>query len=295
MVDLHTHSTCSDGTVSPAGIVDEAARVGLHAVALTDHDTIEGNASFLTAAASCGIRAVAGVEISAEFIHPENRGGAGDDGELHILGFFAAWSDAAAAALAPLAEIRRNREERNPQIVRKLQDLGCAITYDEVVRHAGNDVVGRPHIAAVMLEKGFVRSTQAAFDRYLGRDAAAFVSKRIFAPDRAIGLIATAGGLPVLAHPRTLDIRTDEAFRRLLSPLIGCGLRGIEAYYPVHEPRDTARYCAYAAEFDLLVTGGSDFHGANKPDIALGKGFGRLAVPDVCFDALCAAHLLAHP
>ena len=123
MVDLHTHSTCSDGTFTPVGLVEEALRQGLYAVALTDHDTVEGNNSFLAAAAAHGARAIAGVEISAEYAHPEETGRVRDEGEMHILGYFSAWGAEAEAAMAALAEIRHNRNERNPQIVRKLQDL----------------------------------------------------------------------------------------------------------------------------------------------------------------------------
>ena len=289
MVDLHTHSTCSDGTVIPVGLIDEALRQGLYAVALTDHDTVEGNDCFLAAAAAHGMRAIAGVEISAEYVHPEEATNGRDEGEMHILGYFSRWDADAKAAMESLTEIRRNRNERNPLIVRKLQELGCEITYDEIVRHAGNEVVGRPHIAAVLVEKGIVRTTQNAFDRYLSRDAPAFVSKKIFPADRAVSLIADAGGVPVLAHPRTLEIRSDAVLLPLLRTLMELGLRGIEAYYPIHDARDSERYVAIARQLGLLVTGGSDFHGANKPDITLGRGFGRLAVPDDCFDALCAA------
>ena len=289
MVDLHTHSSCSDGTFTPAGLVDEGLRRGLYAIALTDHDTVEGNTSFLAAAALHGARAIAGVEISAEYAHPEGSTRGRDEGEMHILGYFSAWGAVAESGMAALTEIRHNRDERNPQIVRKLQELGCDITYEEIVRHADNDVVGRPHIAAVLIEKGIVRNTQEAFDRYLSKFAPAFVRKKVFPPERAIRLIADAGGIPVLAHPKTLEIKSDAVLHSVIGQLVAQGLRGIEAYYPIHDPRDVERQLSCAKEFGLLVTGGSDFHGANKPDIALGTGFGRLAVPDDCFDALCAA------
>ncbi len=287
MVDLHTHSTFSDGTFAPAGLAAEAARIRLGGIALTDHDTVDGNPSFLKAAAEHGVRAIAGVEISAELTHPEQR--SGRDSELHILGFFPRWSGETASTLASLAEIRRNREERNPQIIRKLQELGHDITYEEVRAVAGNDVVGRPHIAAVMVSKGIVREPQEAFTKFLGTNARAYVPKRIFTPEKAIAVIRDAGGLPVLAHPKLLNISSEQTLRTFVRSLIAHGLRGIEAYYPVHDARATNLYKRIAAEYGLLVTGGTDFHGANKPDIKLGSGFGGVHTPDECLDALFRA------
>lgn len=287
MVDLHTHSTFSDGTFAPEALVAEAARLRLAGVALTDHDTVDGNPSFLHAAGTHGVRAIAGVEISAEFTHPEQR--TGRDSELHILGYFPRWSAGTAAMTAPLADIRRNREERNPQIIRKLQELGHDITYDEVRAVAGNDVVGRPHIAAVMVRKGIVREAQEAFTRFLGTNAPAYVPKRIFTPEKAIGVIRDAGGVPVLAHPKLLSISSEQALRALVRSLVAHGLRGIEAYYPVHDPRSTELFRRIAADHALIVTGGTDFHGANKPDIRLGSGFGGMRTPDECFDNLVRA------
>jgi predicted metal-dependent phosphoesterase TrpH len=286
MVDLHTHSCCSDGTCTPEQIVHMAAHTGLHGVALTDHDTVDGNDTFVAAGRAAGLPALAGVEISAEYVNPET--GRAGDGEMHILGYFPAWSPDTVAALAPLAEIRRNRAERNPKIIARLRELGFDISYDEVQRLADNNVVGRPHIAAVMLKKGFVRSTKAAFDRYLGRAAPAYVAKEIFAPQRAVGLIAEAGGVAVLAHPRMLGISSAEMLRNCVARLVEYGLAGIEVYYTVHLRTHVEQYRALARAFDLVMTGGSDFHGRNKPDIRLGTALGSLHVPDECLAQLLA-------
>jgi predicted metal-dependent phosphoesterase TrpH len=287
MVDLHTHSCCSDGTCTPTQIVHMAAHLGLRGVALTDHDTVAGNDEFVAAGREAGIPAVAGVEISAQYVNPET--GRSDDGEMHILGYFPAWTTMTAAALAPLAVIRRNREERNPKIVARLQDLGFDITYDEVKALAATTtVVGRPHIAAVMVQKGFVHSTDEAFKRFLGHSAEAYVAKEIFSQETAVRMIADAGGIPVLAHPRMLGITCAATLHTCVKTLVSYGLGGIEIYYTVHLRSQVEQYRALARTFGLLVTGGSDFHGRHKPDIKLGTALGNLHVPDECLDALRA-------
>jgi predicted metal-dependent phosphoesterase TrpH len=284
MVDLHLHSNCSDGTYDPGRIPALAHAHGLAGIALTDHDTISGNDEFLVAARALGVPAVAGVEISAEYVNPESQ--RAEDGEMHILGYFPRWDAAAEEVLTPLAVIRDNRHERNPLIIDRLRAMGLDISYEEVCRHAACDVVGRPHIAAILLHKGYVKSAQEAFDRYIGDHAPAYVAKRIMAQETAIAMIVRAGGVAVLAHPRTLRIKQARTLIALLEQLRGYGLAGIEAYYAAHTVAETEQYGALAARLDLLVTGGSDFHGAHKPELKLGSGFGNLCVPDACFSAI---------
>ncbi len=286
MVDLHTHSTFSDGTLTPARIAEEAARAGLTAVGLTDHDTVAGNDEFLSAGAEHEIEAIAGVEISAQYTNPET--GLKDDGEMHILGYFPWWNEKTEAAMSPLAEIRENRRERNPKIIERLQQLGCEITVEEVERLAQNDVVGRPHIAALLVQKGFVKNAGQAFDQYLAKEAAAYVPKEIFPPDVAMRVIRDAGGVPVLAHPKTLNIQSDEQFRGVLELLVSHGLLGIEAHCSSHKWHDTQRFLGYAYLYSLVVTGGSDFHGSLKPYIHLGTGLGNMRAPDKCVEELRA-------
>jgi predicted metal-dependent phosphoesterase TrpH len=284
MIDLHLHSIYSDGTCSPGELVERAMHAGLHAIGLTDHDTVEGNTEFLAAAAAAGIDAIAGVEISAEYVNPvSNRKG---DGELHILGYFPEWNEQNEQAMSDLAEIRENRSERNPKIIQRLRDLGCDITIEEVNAFAGNKVVGRPHIAALLVQKGYAASTEQAFTRYLSNKAPAYVPKKIFTPERAIRLIRDAGGLPVLAHPKMLQIHSEPHMRNLLDSLTVLGLEGIEAHCSTHQPYDVQRFSGHAEEYDLVITGGTDFHGDNKPDIHIGTGFGNVHTPDTCIERI---------
>jgi len=284
MIDLHIHSTFSDGTFTPSEIILEAEKRELKAIALTDHDTVGGNNEFLETGKSFEVITIAGVEISAEFSHPEKS--LNKNGEMHILGFFPDWNDKTEDAMSPLAEIRQNREIRNPLIIKKLQELGCNITYKEVQDFANNDVVGRPHIAAVLEKKGYVRNFKDAFDKYLAKDAPAFVAKQIFSPEVAISLINNAGGISVLAHPGSLRISNEGKLRWFLEYLIGCGIKGIEAYCVSESETETQKYLRLASDYNLIVTGGTDFHGSHKPDIKLGTGFGGLKIPDSCLDNL---------
>jgi len=284
MVDLHVHSNCSDGTCEPGQLPQLAQALGLAGIALTDHDTTIGNDEFLAAARALGMPAIAGVEISADYINPDSQ--RADDGEMHILGYFPRWDAATPAKLTPLATMRDNRHERNPLILDRLRAMGVAISYEDVCRHAACDVVGRPHIAAMLLHKGYVKSIQEAFDRYIGDQAPAYVPKRILPQRTAIEMIVQAGGVAVLAHPRTLRIKNMRTLATLLEHLCACGLGGIEVYYAAHTVPESEQYCALAARLGLLITGGSDFHGAHKPELKLGCGFGNLRVPDACFTTL---------
>ncbi|MBU7006474.1 PHP domain-containing protein [Phosphitispora fastidiosa] len=264
-IDLHVHTTASDGTMTPERIVFLAARCGLKAVAITDHDTVEGLAEALQAGEKAGIEVVPGVEIGVDY-----------PGEMHILGYY---MDHRSSRLSrDLAQLRESRDRRNPRMAAKLRELGFDITMDEVARAAGGTVVGRPHFAAVLKKKGYINSVEEAFDRYLGAGRPAYVKKDKISPAQGIEMITGAGGIPVLAHPHYLRAGGREEFEELLRALCGSGLMGIEAYYSTHSATETAYFCALAKTNGLLVTGGSDFHGANKPEIKLGRGLGGLAV-----------------
>ena len=284
MIDLHIHSTYSDGTCTPAELVSIACSLGLNGLALTDHDTLEGTDEFLAAAREHKLDALAGVEISARYTNPET--GLPGDGELHILGYFPDWDAGRHGTDDALLEIRRNRNERNPKIIDRLQTLGCDITIEEVNDHAANSVVGRPHIAAILVRKGYASSFEQAFSRFLATDAAAYVPKKIFSPAKAIQTIRNAGGLAVLAHPKMLHISSEQHMRTLLDELISFGLEGIEVFCSTHQPHDVCRFRDIAERCNLVLTGGTDFHGENKPDIRLGTGFGNVQVPDGCMDAI---------
>jgi len=267
LIDLHTHSTASDGTLSPAGLAAEAAAAGLAAVALTDHDTVQGLPEFLSAAAAGGPELVPGVEISTE-----RPGG----GPMHLLGL---WVDHHEKGLQEgLAWMQRVRAQRNPKIAAKLKDMGLAVSMEEVAALAGGQV-GRPHFAQALVNKGLVANTAEAFNRFLKRGAPAYVEKQRLSPGQAIGLIRGAGGLPVLAHPALLDMNP-AVLAELVQKLQGQGLMGLEAYYSQHDAPQERRLTGLATRLGLAVSGGSDFHGASKPDIRLGTGLGTLRVPD---------------
>jgi predicted metal-dependent phosphoesterase TrpH len=257
-IDLHVHSTASDGTFRPAEVVRLAKDAGLEAVALTDHDTTDGLAEAVAAGQELGVEVIPGVEISAQFT----------DDTMHILGYFI---DIKSGKLAErLAVLKQARKERNPKIVAKLNALGVAVTMEQVERLSGGGQVGRPHIARALMESGYVKSMQQAFDIYLKNGGKAYVEKYRFPPAEAMDMIREAGGVPVLAHPFTLGLGSAQALKDLLRDLKALGLAGVEIFYADHTPEQEALYLRLAQELGLLVTGGSDFHGLNKPEIGLG-------------------------
>lgn len=258
-IDLHAHSTASDGSYRPAEVVRLAKDAGLQAVALTDHDTTDGLAEAVTAGQELGVEVIPGVEISAQFT----------DDTMHILGYFIDFRDGKLAER--LAVLKQARKERNPKIVAKLNALGVSITMEQVERLSGGGQVGRPHIARALLESGYVKSMQQAFDVYLKNGGKAYVEKYRFPPDEAMDMIRQAGGIPVLAHPFTLGLGSAAALKEVLQDLKAKGLAGVEIFYAEHTPEQEALYLRLAQELGLLVTGGSDFHGDNKPDTGLGK------------------------
>jgi len=275
-IDLHTHSTISDGSMTPAELVAEARRVGLAAIALTDHDTCDGVAEFLAAGRAWEIETLAGVEVSIEF-HGRT---------VHLLGYgIKADHERLRTVLAKLVV---GRNERNAQIIRKLQMFGVRIELDEVVAFARESVIARPHIAQVLVRKGVVSSFEEAFDRYLGRGQPAYCERFRLEPEAAVALVREAGGLTVLAHPSFVGL-PPEAFAARLERLKQAGLAGLEAYYPDHTEEDTRRFLDLARRFDLLVTGGTDFHGTIKPGVLLGWGRGSLRVPYALYERLCEA------
>ena len=267
LIDLHTHSTASDGTLPPAQVAAAAAEAGLAAVALTDHDTTEGLAEFLAEARPGGPELVPGVELSVE-----RSGG----GSMHLVGL---WVNPEEPRFQQgLERVQSAREQRNPKIAARLRELGVDITLDEVTAVAGGGQVGRPHFAQVLVDKGVVAGPGEAFGRFLGRGAPAYMEKERLTPGEAIALIRGAGGVSVLAHPGLLDMHP-VVLEQLLGRLKDQGLMGVEAYYSEHNPALERRLLEMAARLGLAVSGGSDFHGRNKPGIRLGAGQGTLRVP----------------
>ena len=276
MLDLHVHSSYSDGSETPETLVALAKAAHVRALALTDHDNAFGVPDFLAACRDADFLGIAGVEVSANV----------ESGTLHILGL---GIDAENEALRDaLNEVLEGREERNMRIVEKLQGLGFNISYDEVLEMAGEDVVGRPHFAQVMVARGWVDSVEEAFARYLEKGQPAYVDRFRFQPEEAIAKIRSAGGVPVMAHP--MSVTEDFAeLREVVAKLTDAGLRGIEAYYNGHSPETTLECLRLAKRHGLLVTGGSDFHGESvKPGIRIGIGNGSLFVPDRLLEPLLA-------
>jgi len=269
MVDLHTHSTASDGTYSPKELVYLAKKVGLKALALTDHDTLDGLPEAYQTAKEEGLPFLCGVEISVKFDGP---------GHFHLLGYFL---EPPKELKEVLNKLKVARAERNKKMVEKLKELGIDITLEELQSIAKGEV-GRPHFAYLMVKKGYVKSVEEAFERYLKKGAPAYYPKALLTEEEAIDAIKRAGGIPVLAHPITLKL-TDEALRSYLTRLKEIGLMGVEVYYSEHTKDYTKFLESLASELSLIKTGGSDFHGNNKPDIKLGFGFGNLRVPDECY------------
>ena len=274
MIDLHMHSTCSDGTFSPSELVRQVKAAGVTHMALTDHDTVAGLAEAREEAARQGVAFLGGLEISAEL----------QPGTMHILGY--GFDEGSAHLLERLEYVRRARRERNPKIIANLNGLGFEIRLEEVAAKAGGEVLGRPHFAQVMLDKGYVESTQEAFDKYLAKGKPAYMDKERLSPGESVSVIRSAGGVAVLAHPLQLKARSDEELEALIGGLVNAGLQGMECYYRNHTPEVTRNFLLLAKRFGLIPTGGSDFHGASRPHIHLGTGEGNLKVPMECWDSL---------
>lgn len=273
MIDLHTHSIFSDGSLTPEELITAAMAARLTAVALTDHDTTAGVPRFLAAAQRGGLRGVAGVEVSAEH-HP---------GALHMLGYF--FDPAHTGLQEKLARLRAGRTERNREILQHLHALGVELTWDEVHALAGGEVVGRPHFARALIARGHVKDKDEAFARFLARGKPAYAERFRLTPAASIQMIRAAGGVAVLAHPCSLKLGQKQ-LRALLVELRDAGLGGVEVYHSEHNAAQTKLFQRLATELGLALTGGSDFHGALTPDLKLGRGFGALRIPDELLHAL---------
>jgi predicted metal-dependent phosphoesterase TrpH len=275
-LDFHLHTTHSDGSCTPAEVIGLAAKAGVTALAITDHDITTGIPEATAAGKDLEIEIIPGIEISSLL----------GNSELHMLGYFLDYQNA--RLNERLMRLRESRHRRNPKIIERLQAAGIDITYDEVRALAGTDSVGRPHIARVLMEKGVVSSAKEAFDQWLADGRPAYVARELPTPAEAIHWIKEAKGLAVLAHPTWVKI-TEGTLTDLVRTLKADGLDGVEVHYSTHSPRQTRDYLALAAQQGLLVTGGSDFHGLTKPDIEVGIGKGALHVPDSLLDKMKTA------
>ncbi len=267
-IELHCHSTTSDGMFPPARVVAMAAARGVRVLALTDHDTTAGIAEAAVAASGFGMALIPGVELTCSVA----------TGEVHLLGYFVAVGNA--AFQERLARLRGGRDARGQAIVEKLNDLGIPVRWERVKAIAGDGAVGRPHVGRALVEIGAAADINDAFDRYLGRGRPAHVERQRFSPVEAVQLVRASGGVPVLAHP--LSVTDLEA---TLTEMISAGLLGIEAYYGAYAPEERASLAAVAKSHNLITTVGNDFHGDVHGGAVMG---GTVGPPDV-LDRLVAA------
>jgi predicted metal-dependent phosphoesterase TrpH len=267
LIDLHTHTDRSDGTTDPADLVRLAAREGIEALAIADHDTLAGYDAALPVAAGCGLELVCAVELSTR---PNEQTKAGKrQSSVHLLGYWL-HSPPSSEFRCWLESQQESRRQRNLELVAKLEQLGVPVSIDEAANY-GRNQVGRPHFARVLCDKGYVANMQQAFDLYLADEAQASVERDEPSLEAGIQQIVESGGMAALAHPVRLPQRGPE-LASLLESLIDLGLQGLEVFHSDHSPRDTAEYSQLARRLDLIPTGGSDFHGDNKPRIRLGTG-----------------------
>ena len=265
-IDLHVHSIASDGTLSPAELVQEAKKAGLAAIAVTDHDSVGGIREALDAGNVYGLEVVPGIELSTEYA----------DTEIHVVGLFI---DPDNHLLnEQIRAFVDNRDNRNLKIIEKLQAAGFSITAEEIYRRNPGSVIARPHIARYLVDTGQAKDVKTVFNKYIGDGCPCFVDRFKITPMRAVELIHAAGGTAVLAHP-CLYKMSRETLIRMIEEMLIPGLDGIEAVYSCNQGSDEKDYREIAEKYGLLLSGGSDFHGANKPHIHLGTGRGNLHVP----------------
>ena len=280
--DLHAHTTASDGTKSPTALVQLAAAEGLVGLAVTDHDTVDGIAEAMAEGDRAGVEVVPGVEISLEYKGPMV---GARSGWMHLLVYHLSLDGPLARELR---EMQAWRAARNGLMIEKLCELGLEMSLDEVAAASGGGQIGRPHFARVMLDKGYVETRQEAFDKYLAKGAPAYLDKQRLSPDDAIARARAEGAVPVLAHPYSLGIGGDE-LRTRLAHWRDRGLCGLEVIYPEQDREVRAFFAGLADDLGLIATGGTDYHGDNKPHIALGRGIdGNVTVPASVLDEIRA-------
>ncbi|MGN1204911.1 MAG: PHP domain-containing protein [Lachnospiraceae bacterium] len=285
MIDLHVHSTCSDGTFTPSELVEYALTHQISAFALTDHDTTAGlNEAILHAGALSGkiseknpggasVEVIPGIELSSEY----------NGRDIHVVGLFI--DEHSKAFQKHITSFVDSRERRNHKMCEKLQEFGFQVDYHDLLERFPDAVITRAHYARYMLEKGYVSSLKEAFERYLGDHAPCFIPREKISPEQAVSLILSAGGIPVLAHP-TLYHMGEDALETLIKRLKEAGLLAIEGIYSTYTPAETRKIQALARKYDLAISGGSDFHGANKPGLFFGVGYGKLYIHEDVLVAL---------
>lgn len=273
MIDMHVHSSASDGTFSPDALMEEAKRAGLCAMALTDHDTMDGTALAAETAKKLDIEFVPGVELSTDYLGCE----------IHVLGYYVSKDHPELKSM--MEQFRDFRSSRNERMVESLQKEGFTITMEDLKKRSPDSVLSRAHVAKYLVETGQVPDIPFVFANYIGEGCRCYIQRPKISPVEAVNLIRSAGGLPVLAHPVMYKL-SDVNLNQMIQEMKDAGMCGMEAIYSENTAKDEAHFRELAASFDLLVTGGSDFHGANKPDIKLGIGKGNLQIPYSILHAL---------
>ncbi|MCM1039490.1 MAG: PHP domain-containing protein [Roseburia sp.] len=266
-IDLHVHSNRSDGSYTPSELVDYALQKGLTAIALTDHDTIDGLAEALSYAQDKPIEVIPGIEFSTKY----------EDRDIHVVGLYIRYD--APAFQAQLQAFVDSRINRNIKMCANLQGAGIDITYEKLCAENPDAVITRAHYASYLTDHGYVANRAEAFDKYLGDHSKYFVPREKVTPSQAVELILKAGGVPILAHPPLYHME-HEHLDALVARLKQDGLMGIETLYCSYSGKEERDMFRLAQKYDLLPSGGSDFHGANKPGLDLGCGYGKLFVPE---------------
>lgn len=279
MIDLHVHTTASDGTATPTEVIAEAKKIGLEAISITDHDTFAAYDEAVPAAREAALQLIWGIEISTKLMQPGKPHGK----TVHLLGYF--MKGPTPEFLEWIEEHQRARHERNLQLCDRLKELGIDVSIDEV-KQLGRNMAGRPHFARIMMQKGYVQTIQEAFDKYLDERGTAYVEKHDPALAEGIRHIRDSGGVASLAHPIRLNkfgTQEEDTIRQMAK----MGMHAIEAYHSDHTEKHLERYQLMARRYDMAVTGGSDYHGDNKPDVKLGTGRNNnVAVPNKLLDRL---------
>lgn len=276
-VDLHTHTTESDGTYEPLELVQAAARAGIRTLAITDHDNMAAYEIAGPAARDAGVELIRGIELSTKY-HGHS---------VHLLGYFFN-GEPAPEFDAWIGGMLDNRRDRNRRLAQRLREIGLDIHVEDAERY-GRRMTGRPHFARALVAKGYVSTIREAFDKYIGEEGGAYVERESPGIAEAITRILDGGGVPSLAHPVRLPVRDHCLREAMISEFAAVGLPAIETFHSDHSAGDTRRYIGLAEKYGLAMSGGSDFHGANKPGVELGRGInGNLRIPDSIVPALRA-------
>lgn len=268
LIDMHVHSTYSDGTKTPRELVKIAKDTGLAAFALTDHDTTEGLPEILAAAKQHNILVIPGVELSTGYKNIEQ--------DVHILGYNINYNSP--VFIKHLRDFQNERDNRNKEMLKRMEDDGFDISYEKVVKAYPDAVITRAHFARFLMDKGIVTSLKEGFSKYLSKTSKYYVPRKLITPKDAVEIIKKAEGKAILAHPLLYGLE-DTELQSLISSLKNSGLDGIEAVYSLHNPEDEIYVRNLANKFSLKISGGSDYHGDNKPDISMGFGKGNLRIP----------------